>query len=329
MKDYITALEKLQEKKNRGYLLAASYLRLAENPPDTPDFPEKWIDRAQLVINCGTYIGIAETDGGEAAIVEANFCKQRLCPACSWRRSVKIYGATSRILDYIDQEQGAAVKYLFLTLTVRNVPLPRLSETIDHMAEAYHRMTMNKAWKRRVLGAMRTLEVTINPETHEAHPHYHLILAVPKGYASKKDKLYWTHADWQAKWQQAARLDYAPQVSIERVRGRKAGVAEVSKYMAKDVDYLIDSQAAHMGTEEAEALTDYLVSNLTEQLRGRRLISYTGILRKAQQALRIKDPENGPLVDEVRGDIASAIKHYHWSAGLGRYVPGNPVTEGR
>lgn len=316
MKDYITALTKLQDKKNRGYLLAASYARLGD------------LNRAQLVADCGTYIGIADTGEG-TAIVEANFCKQRLCPACSWRRSVKIYGATSRILDYIDATQGDTVKYLFLTLTVRNVPLPRLSETIDHMAAAFKRMTNNKAWQRRIKGCMRTLEVTINPETHEAHPHYHLILAVPRSYATKGDKLYWTHADWQAQWQQAARLDYAPQVSIERVKGRKAGIAEVSKYMAKDTDYLIDSQTAKMGTEEAEALTDYLVSQLTEQLKGRRLISYTGLLRKAQQALRIKDPETGPLVDEIRGDVASAIRHYHWSAGLGRYVPGNPVTGGR
>jgi len=310
--DYITALKKLQEKKNRGYLLAASYARLGD------------LDRAQLVADCGTYIGIQDTGEG-AAIVEANFCKQRLCPACSWRRSIKIYGATSRILDYIDATEGKAVKYLFLTLTVRNVPLPRLSQTIDQMSEAYNRLRNNRAWKRRVLGAMRTLEVTINPETHEAHPHYHLILAVPRSYATKGDKLYWTHADWQRAWQQAARLDYAPQVSIERVRGRKAGVAEVSKYMAKDTDYLIDSQQAQMGTEEAEALTDYLVSQLTQHLKGRQLVSYTGLLRKAQQALRIKNPEESTLTDEIRGDVTSAIKHYHWSAGLGRYVPGLPT----
>lgn len=327
MKDYNTQIAKLQAKKNRGYMLVASYLRIAENQINE-EYSMKFRDKAKLIAECGTYIGIADTEKG-AAIVEANFCKERLCPACAWRRSIKIYGATSRILDYIDETEGKAVKYLFLTLTVKNVPFERLGETIDLMSEAYNRLRNNRAWKKRVMGAMRTLEVTINPETHEAHPHYHLILAVPKSYATKGDKLYWTYEDWQAQWQQAARLDYAPQVSIERVRGRKAGVAEVSKYMAKDVDYLIDSQQASMGTEEAEALTDYLVLQLTEQLRGRRLISYTGLLRKAQQALRIKDPETGPLVDEIRGDVASAIRHYHWSAGLGRYVPGNPVTEGR
>lgn len=308
MKNYNTTLTKLQDKKNRGYLLAASYMRLGE------------IDRAKLVADCGTYIGMADTPEG-VGIVEANFCKQRLCPACSWRRSIKIYGATSRILDYLDATEGRSIKYLFLTLTIRNVPLERLGEAIDHMSDAYNRLRNNRAWKKRVKGAMRTLEVTINHETGQAHPHYHLILAVDRSYATKGDTTYWTHADWQRAWQQAARLDYAPQVSIERVRGRKVGVAEVSKYMAKDVDYLIDSQQAQMGTEEAEALTDYLVGQLSKQLHGRRLVSYTGVLRKAQQALRIKDPETGPLVDEMRGDITSAIKHYHWAAGLGRYVP--------
>lgn len=307
MKDSITTLRTLQEKKNRGYLLAASFERLG--------YP----DRAKLVVECGTYLGFVETGEG-AKIVEANFCKQRLCPACNWRRSLKIYGATSQILDHLDKQYGKDIKYLFLTLTVKNVSLSDLGKAIDGMAEAFKRLTNNRAWKRRVKGCMRTLEVTINHETQEAHPHYHLILAVDRSYATKGDDTYWSHADWQAAWQKSARLDYAPNVSIERVKGRESGIAEVSKYMAKDSDYLVDAMQAHMGTEEAEALTDWLVGNLMNQLHGRRLISYTGILRDAQRALRL-DPENGPLTDSIRGDVAAAIKHYHWSAGLGRYVP--------
>ncbi|MBR2491251.1 MAG: protein rep [Ruminiclostridium sp.] len=80
MKNSSTTLRTLQEKKNRGYLLAASFERLG--------YP----DRAKLVVECGTYLGILDTGEG-AKIVEANFCKQRLCPACNWRRSLKIYGA--------------------------------------------------------------------------------------------------------------------------------------------------------------------------------------------------------------------------------------------
>lgn len=305
-------LQALEYHKNKGLMLAASYNRLGQP------------DRAQLVLDCGTYVGLAEI-GGKTKIVEANFCKQRLCPACAWRRSLKIYGATSQILNYLDATRGREIKYLFLTLTVRNVRLPDLGQAIDDMAAAFKRLTNNKAWQRRVLGAMRTLEVTINHDTNMAHPHYHLILAVRRSYATKNDNTYWTHEDWQRAWQRAARLDYMPQVSIERIKGsREEGIAEVSKYMAKAEDYLIDSTEAQMGTEEAEAMTDWLVSNLSTQLHGRRLVSYTGILREAQRALKLSDPEDGDLTDTIRGDIAQAIKRYHWSAGLGRYVPGLP-----
>lgn len=304
-----TLLGKLQGKKNRGYILAASLDRLGI---------DNW---APLVRECGTYLGIVDDDRGRQRIVEANFCTHRLCPTCNWRRSLRIYANTSKILDYIDATQGREIKYLFLTLTVRNVSLPDLGAEIDRMSAAYNRLRNNRAWQSRVKGSMRTLEITINREAMTAHPHYHLILAVPKSYGRKGDKLYWAHADWQAAWRKAARLEYDPQVSIELVKGREAGVAEVAKYMAKDSDYLVDATEAQMGTEEAEALTDWLVGNLTTQLKGRRLISYTGILRQAQQALRITDPETGPLTDVIRGDITCAIRRYHWHAGLGCYRP--------
>ena len=132
-------LQALEYHKNKGLILAASYHRLGQP------------DRAQLVLDCGTYVGIAEIEG-RAKIVEANFCKQRLCPACAWRRSLKIYGATSQILNYLDATRGKEIKYLFLTLTVRNVRLPDLGQAIDDMATAFNRLRNNKAWKRRVLG---------------------------------------------------------------------------------------------------------------------------------------------------------------------------------
>lgn len=309
MKQDTIDLKRLQEKKNRGYMLASSFMRLG------------WEDRALLLMECGTYLGIATTTEGRQAIVEANFCKQRLCPACNWRRSLKIYGNTSRILDYLDQTRGDGIKYLFLTLTVKNCPLPRLGEQIDAMSEGFKRMINNRAWKHRVLGSMRTLEVTINHETQEAHPHYHLILAVNKQYATKHDATYWNHDQWVEVWRKACRLDYMPNVSIERVKGRRSGIAEVSKYMAKDADYIISAWENQISTEEAEATTDYIVKNLQEQMKGRRLISYTGVLRQAQQALRISDPETGDLTDDIRGDIVGAIRHYHWHAGLACYRP--------
>lgn len=304
MPDHSIDLDRYQAKHAQTMLLAASYQRLG--------MP----DRAAVTLNCGTQLGFAEVEG-VTHLVEANFCRGRLCPLCSWRRSLKIYSATSQILDYLDAQHGKTIKYLFLTLTVRNVTGEQLGETIDAMAAAYNRLRANRAWKTRVKGAMRTLEITYNRETDTYHPHYHLILAVPSDYGRKGDKLYWSQEEWAAVWAKAARLDYTPIICIERVRGRRSGIAEVSKYAVKDTDYIRPGDPA---------TTDKVVQVLMDHLSGRRLISYTGILREAQRALKIEDPETAELTDTIRGDITCVVTRYRWSAGLGCYRPDGTDT---
>ena len=299
-------LAKLQGKKVLGLLLAESYKRLGD------------ISRAIRIEQCGTYLQCATLASGKNAIIAANFCRERLCPACAWRRSARIYGATSQILDYIDKHDNDH-KYLFLTLTVANCPAEQLGETLNMMADGMKRMVNNRAWKRRVKGCMKTLEITINHEDNTMHPHYHLILMVPKDYGKRGDKLYWEQSAWASLWEQSARLDYSPLVWIEKVKGgRKKGLAEISKYMAKDNDYILPDNPER---------TDEIVQILQEQLAGRRLVSYTGELLKAQRALKIDNPEDGNLLDmdaaKLRPDMVVAIRNYHWSAGLSRYVPGD------
>ena len=295
-----TNIVKMQEQKVIGLKLAESFRR----PGD--------LDRASRVEQCGTFLEVSTMSDGQEKLTAANFCRERLCPACSWRRSTRIYATTSAILDYIDAHDTDH-KFLFLTLTVENCPAEKLGETLDEMAEAFKRMVNNRAWKRRVRGAMRTLEVTINHESDTYHPHYHLILMVPKDYAKKGSKIYWTQEEWAKLWQVSARLSYKPHVWIEAVKGgRQKGIEETSKYLAKDSEYILPGDPVR---------TDEVVAVLQEHLSGRRVISYTGDLLKAQRALKLVDPEAGPLTDEVlRGDIVTAIRRYHWNTGLARYT---------
>ena len=303
MSDYSTITAAMQDKRIRADILALVYRDLGHDA------------RADAVAQCGTYLGLYQPpEGGGCRIVEANFCRDRLCPCCNWRRSVRIYAATSRILDWIDATYPRRYKYLFLTLTVRNVRGEQLSAMLDQMAAGIKRLTNNRAWTRRVHGMMRTTEVTINHEDQTYHPHYHLILCVDRTYATRGDATYWDQAEWTRQWAQACRLDYTPMVWIERVKGRRSGIAEVSKYMAKDTDYIRPDDMPE---------TTRVVSDLMQHLAGRRLVSYTGVLREAQRALRVQDPETADLTDaaDIRGDISAAIKRYHWSAGCGCYLP--------
>lgn len=299
--DISTKLERLQAKKIRSELLVESLKRL------------KRLDAAAAVQDCGTYIGFGE--GGK--ILEANFCKHRLCPMCGYRRSLKIYANSSKILDKAEQMFGGQ-KYLFLTLTVRSCPIRELGQTLDDMAAGFKRLINNRAWKSRVNGCMRTLEITIDEAGENAHPHYHLILAVDQSYGRADDIRYWTTAQWGAAWAKAGRLGYNPVVWIERIKGgREKGLAETAKYLCKDTDYLIPGD---------EARTDRIVDALCDELKGRRLIAYTGYLRKAQSALKI-DPEGGDLTDSdtIRADIDQVVRRCYWSAGLRKYTGKHPM----
>lgn len=292
-------LGKAARKRGAALLLAAAWRRLGD------------IDRAIRIEQCGTWLEVSTMPDGDH-ITAANFCRERLCPLCTWRRSARIFAATSQIMDYIDRTDNDH-KYLFLTLTVRNVSGAALPATLDAMQQGWHRMQINRAYKRRVRGAMRTLEITRNPDDGTYHPHYHIILVVPANYARRSSGLYWDHAAWQRAWAQAARLPYDPMVSIEAVKGgKRRGIEEMAHYLAKDTEYIIP---------EDTTATDSIVATLHEALSGRRLIAYSGIMLQAQRALRIRDPESGDLTDDVRGDIALCVRRYRWHAGLGSYIP--------
>ena len=307
-----TNFPKYQGKKNRSRLLAASYRRLGASygPVLREDMRERYAKMADLVAGCGSVLDFTADTG---ALYWANFCRQRLCPMCAWRRSLKLFGNLSAILDAYD-EQDNDHKYLFFTVTVRNVPGEQLSAAIDQLMVGHHRMVNHRGWKRRVLGCYRGLEVTYNPQTDTYHPHLHYILAVRANYGSSTDPDYWAHEDWLHIWQVSAGLDYRPSVEIHRIRQRgdgkeamSAAIAEVAKYIVSDEDYLAPMPLM---------VRDRSVDVLSRHLKGRRLASFNGIFSKIRKRLALDDEEDGDLTDGViRQDLYILIRRYRWYNG--------------
>lgn len=145
---------------------------------------------------------------------EARFCRVRHCPICQWRRAkmwvARFYQAFPRIYaDYPD------LRYILLTLTVRNCQVLKLRETIREMNGAWKRLTERKIWP--ALGFVRSLEIT-RAKDGAAHPHYHCLLVVPPGYFGKK---YLSTAKWAQLWQEALRIDYTPICDVRLVKPKK------------------------------------------------------------------------------------------------------------
>lgn len=311
MNNYIKSLKILKDVKNgkeikwkskkiESLKLHESYKRLGD---------EK---KSIRVFNCGSFLEFKKFDSGELKLHNANFCKVRLCPMCAWRRSLKIFGQVSQVMDNLDQKK---YRFLFLTLTIKNCSPDDLRIEIDSILKSFNRMTRLKAFKP-VLGYFRALEVTHNLITNEYHPHIHCILVVKNSYFKNKD--YLSHSDWTDLWKRSLKVDYRPIVDIRafsKNKNIKKSVSEVAKYSVKSNDFIIDDDLD---------LTDESVYILDSALRYKRLIAFGGIMKEIHQKLSLDDDLDDDLIctdnDVIRDDLSYIVERYCWNVGYKQYV---------
>ena len=309
-------------------LLSNSYKRL------------NWYKKADRVAECGSWLEWLERSGagGEGVPVSgersappdgnspcpayklyhANFCRERLCPMCAWRRSYKIFGQMSQIMNHL----GNRYRFIFLTLTVPNCTAHELSRLIDDMMKAWGKLMRRKRFKGAVKGFFRALEVTRNKKNGTYHPHFHVVLAVEPHYF--KDDRYIKRDEWLTMWQQSMQDDSITQVDVRTMRDKKTGevsgealtsaVAEAAKYAVKSADYVFTGN---------DKLMDSIVSTLSAALSHRRLTALGGVFKDAQEKLGLDDCEDGDLVhfdNNLREDLATMIIRYEWSAGVYKLV---------
>ena len=308
-----------QGKKLKTIELAESYRRLGE------EFKSKHY----RVRDCGTFLEFKKfINDNSMKLNKANFCKVRLCPMCSWRRSLKIYGQVSKVMNEVSKNND--YDYIFLTLTTRNCKANELSQSIDNIFNGFKKLTKRKRYKQSIKGHFRALEVThnlnINSDWFDTyHPHLHCILVVNKSYFTDT-KSYITQEEWATLWKNVLRVDYTPIVDVRRFKDRNGkgiekSIAETAKYTVKSDDYIIHDDLTN---EVIEHLTDDAVFILDKALAHRRLTAFGGILKEYHKKLNLDDAEYGDLVntdnEELREDLEYIIERYSWNIGYKQYL---------
>jgi len=299
---------KWKERKKSTLDLADSYKRMRSN-------------KYYRVLDCSTFLEFRVTVKDSLKLTRANFCKVRLCPMCSWRRSLKIFGQVSRVMDYVEENYN--YKYIFLTLTVKNCYGEDLRDTLDLMTKSFNKMNQRKAFKQAVKGYFRSLEITYNKNKDTYHPHFHMILAVNSSYFKNTDT-YLTQNDWTNLWKSCLKVDYTPVVDVRRIRENKdenSGkvVAETAKYTVKPEDFLIRDEKGNI----KENLTDEVVETLDKALHRKRLTSFGFKFKEVHKKLNLDDAEDGDLTntdnEELREDLTNIILRYQWNVGIKNY----------
>ncbi len=304
----------------------------------------EWESLTRRVETCASYLLFLECTQSRKhpkKLKRANFCKDRLCTTCQWRKSMRQYH-TSLELAREALRRHPTLRFVFLTLTVPNVALRDLSGAIDSLFESWQRLTQRKEVKSVVKGYLRALEVTYNHKRDDWHPHIHAVLAVPSKYF--KTSLYITQQHWLELWQEATRMPQITQVDVRTIKTKhkrvdplEVGFAEASKYGVKpwstksrvSVKRLLKELYVDREDLKGHAwlrLTREKTAEVVEQLKGslehRRLVQTGGIFRKIKRELNLKDGEdkNADLVNVSDEEIncqcsicgGNMIEHSYW-----------------
>lgn len=273
---------------------------------------DKYADRIE---SCGKLLEFAlrSDDQGDVSIKlqSAKFCRVRHCPVCQWRRSMKWQAKMFTAMPKIQAEYPTH-RWIFVTLTVRNCDLVDLRTTVADMNKAFVRLSQLKIFP--AIGWIKSVEVTRNQETGQAHPHFHCLMLVPPSYFGKS---YIKQEDWRSLWQQCLRVEYLPVVNVKAVKPKKnkltdelddigQAIVEVLKYSVKEEDLVADE--------------DWLVE-LTKQLHKTRAIAIGGVLKKFLKEEKEDDDlvhiEEKEDTEEIEDD---SIKIYFgWREVIKRY----------
>lgn len=262
---------------------------------------------------------LVDADGNKK-LYRTYFCRNRLCPMCQWRRSLKLFGQVSQITNYVSVK-NAGVRYLFITLTQKNCVGSELGTEFDKINIAFKKL-VNKTWrfatatkfKQSMLGYIKSTEVTYNSKTNTYHPHLHIIFAVKEDYF--KSSNYISKNNWRVIWADLLGVDYLPQVNVQAIKSdrQEKAVAELAKYPAKITNIL--------DLPQQQAVQ--VVADLTIFCYKRRFVAFGGVLKKAKSVLNLQDveAENADLigVENMQSFNAVARVMYKYNVKFGAYI---------
>ena len=300
-------------KKELAMLLAECFLRLA-NKKENKLIRDNLINKYFLMKNCTNYLTFRETTDGNKKLVDARFCRIRLCPMCTWRRTKKVFAQVSKIIQEINKDKER--EYIFLTLTCKNVQASDLKQQIKDLLYSFKRMMDGNARIKKIcLGYFRGLEVTRNNDNGTYHPHIHCVICVNKSYFTSRD--YIKQKEWCSIWQHYLNVDYMPVVHIEKASKNYKSIAELTKYSVKESDIFL----------ETEEKTDNNVMTIYNALHRVRLIGMGGLFKEYHKKLNLEDTNKEDIdlvhIDTEKEDdslLTNILLTYKWNVGYKNYI---------
>ena len=265
-------LQKWTEKKQASYKLGKKMCDAG--------FHERGV-RMQF---CGHFLGLRECpECGKSEISSANLCRDRLCPTCQWRLSLRRFAEMCTTISYM-QDFLDIYRVGFLTLTVRNCTPENLRYTLQTMAKDWNRLLAQRWLKPVLMGTARSVEITYNPITKTFHPHFHIITFTDRAFSEGELRSMFTIG-----WQKAARLDYLPVTDFKFIQPDEVGSGGLDDERLTGA--ILETYKYATKSDELANMPLAIFRQFVAAIQGVRFASFTGIVRQARQALGYKDSD--------------------------------------
>ena len=242
---------------------------------------------------CGNFIKFqASEDKTKFILSGGNFCNNRFCPFCSWLKAKRTAFELLELIKVVEYTEKLA--FIFITLTVPNVPRESLREEIENFNKSFKRLFQTEEFKAFNKGFIRKLEVTYNEERNDYHPHFHLVVAVNKSYFTSRD--YMSKRRLLELWQRATRNPNITQVDIKPCRmDTIKQVMELATYSAKQGE-LYSSKEVFDGFYEG--------------LFRKKLLVYNGIFKEYKKKIEVGEVDPAQVI-ELNQLLEEATKEFY------------------
>lgn len=246
--------------------------------------------KALNIEQCGTFLEVVLDDTGVERVKNSNFCRERLCSVCAWRRQARFLATTEPALQLIDADYKDKAQYMFITLTIKNCTGAELADNITLLLKAWDRLYKRKPFASYSLGAIRSCEVTYNKEKNTFHPHLHVLLLMRNSYFNKANII--DNYKLSVLWENALQVDYTPVTYMQAIKPNAAGADEQMSAVLETIKYTLKTKEY--------AISADVTSTLMKALKGRRLISFSGVIARKRAELKA-----GDIYTDLNDDVTS------------------------
>lgn len=216
----------------------------------------------------------------------AHFCKSRLCPICQWKKSLRKRAEMYKILPSI-KEENKSIRFLFMTLTIKNCRMEELKATIKKLNDGLRAMLKDEKL-RFIKGSIKSLEITQGKsEKNTAHPHLHLLLAVSSTFF--KGCNYLTFEKWRELWKKYLNIDYDPQINVQAIKENTDIIRELIK------------TSLYIEKETLEKFNEDIFLQYSRQVDNTRTYELTGIFKEYRKKTK-NDNQTNEVIDDETGE---------------------------